>query len=162
MTDEMIDRLFAALDEAFQPYGYPTFDKAFGEVSGWFVQLAETLLLLQNRDEARRWLQRVADPEPWELEQALQLLPSLVYKIRSLAPEVVKKIPHDPGGRPEVSTLEERRKICAEIEDLKDRGYRLGFIYDKIAKRYEVSRTTIQRIWYGQQKQTLDAKPDGR
>lgn len=147
MTDDTIDRIFDALDEALRPMGYERFDEGIGRVAGWFSQIAEMTALMQNRGAFRDWLYHVDEPDPAELDQGLQLLPNLVYIIRQFATPVAKKMPYPPGGAPSATTPEQRKEICAEIQRLYDGGFRLGAAYKRIAKHYGISLRSVQRIW---------------
>lgn len=93
MTEDKIERILAALDEAFRPMGYNRFDEGIGRVAGWFRQIADMTALMQGRDAFSSWLREIPDPEPAELTQALQLLPTLVYAIRQHAAPVGKSLP---------------------------------------------------------------------
>jgi hypothetical protein len=147
MKDDTIERVFEALDEAFGAMGYDRFDEGIAKVAGLFKQIAEGTSVMGNRDRFRDWLREIPDfEEPAELEQFIRLLSGLVYTVRQIAPEVAKRMPHDPGGAPSVTTPEERRKICAEIDRMYDNGLRRGVALQRIAKRYNVSVRTVQRI----------------
>jgi hypothetical protein len=153
MKDDTIEKVLAALNEAFRPLGYDRFDEGIAKVAGLFKQIAEATSVMQNRDALRDWLRKIPDPEaPAELEQFIQLLSGLVYTIRQVAPEVVKSMPHAPGGHPPATTLEERRKICAEIDRMYTDGLRCLVAQKRIAKRYNVSLRTVQRIWKEREK----------
>jgi hypothetical protein len=124
------------MDEAFRHMGYGI--RLFPEPQDGSNRLQTSPHLCRIVDAFRDWLQEAPDPAPGELEQALQLLPNLIYVIRQFAAPAVKGIPHLPGGAPSATTLEQRQKIHAEIKQLYDDGFRLGAAYKPIAKRYYI------------------------
>jgi hypothetical protein len=153
MTDEEIDRYFAALDQAVKPLGCAGFDEAVRAFFPWLIRQTEQLSKLQDREAARRFLRDLPSAESAVFRQLLSGLPQLVFKMRREAPDLVKQIPHAPGGAPQLFNAEQRAQICAEIDRMySEDGMRLEFIHKCLAKQYGASVRTIQRISKERQK----------
>jgi hypothetical protein len=156
MTDEEIDKLFAATDKAVEPLGYSRFEDIAVEMSELIAKVTELAVRFKDRKLLREWLRSLPnnDPGPSELEFMLQVLPNLVYTMRASIPSAIKQfMPHDPGGRPSAATLKLRQRICKEIGELLVKGVRLSKVYERLARRHGVSARTIQRIWNEREKQ---------
>jgi hypothetical protein len=147
MTDEEIDKLFDATDEAFEPLGYTRFEIAIAEQAPLFANMAELMKTLSSRDSARSSLRNLPEDDPTGLAQLLRILPMIVYKIREFLPDAIKELPHAPGGRPTAFTPEQRQQVCKEIGELLVKRVPLSAAYKRLGKRHGVSARTIQRIW---------------
>jgi hypothetical protein len=147
MTDKEIDKLFEATDKAFAPLGYSGFEIAVREEAPLFAQIADIMKTLSNRDLARRWLRSLPDNESAEFAQMLPLLPTVVYKIREFSPDVIKELPHPPGGRPAAFSSKMRQQICKEVGNLLIKRVPLLTAYKRLGQRHGTSARTIQRIW---------------
>jgi hypothetical protein len=152
MTDEEIDKLFAALDQAVKPMGYAKFDGYIAKEAKFFVQLAEDMKRMSDRAATRKWLRNVTG-DPAEFNLVVKYLPELVFLVRRFAPDLVKSLPHAPGGRPSAATPKLRHQICRQIGELLVNGVPLSTTYKRLGKRHNVSARTIQRIWNDREKE---------
>jgi len=147
VNDEAIDRIFTAMDKAFVPMGYSTFNEGTWRIAAWFEKLAKVISIMQDRNATRRWLRQSPEIDPVEMERLIKILGKMLFLIRRFAPMIAKRLPHDPGGRPSVSTAEMQKEICEEISTLHAKGVSIGTACTRLAARYGVSVRSIQRIW---------------
>ncbi len=114
----------------------------------------------QNRDAAHAlaeirspefetWLLGLPEPSREELDQVLDLFRNVLPMVRRHLYDATKLGPHQrKGGRPKkLDDPKLREKIREEIKSLLGPGRRLQVIYERLAKRYGVSASTIKRIW---------------
>lgn len=156
MTDEMITRIFAALDNAFIPQGLDRFETGMETATRVFEYLAQCTKLFKDREGARAWLQTLPDFEESELANLEQMLPTLAYLVRRRAPDVVKSIPHDPGGRTRRIEPENHALVCSQIHALRAKDVLLRDAFVRIAQQWGASSRTVQRIWNQRRKQKAD------
>jgi len=60
---------------------------------------------------------------------------------------IAKSLPPSPGGRPREFSPQECIEVCLEIGQLYGQGVALADAQKRMAKRYNVSLRTIQRVW---------------
>jgi hypothetical protein len=71
--------------------------------------------------------------------------------------ESVRQLPGNAGGRPEVLTLQQRKEMVDEVSRLLGFGMKLKVIFSRLARRYNVSLSTVRRVWY-EDKPSLSAE----
>jgi hypothetical protein len=100
-----------------------------------------------NREEAVQFLLASPDPSAEEFEKVTTFLRSLPYLLRGLLQEAAKGLPPPPGGRPHGLTPDQSREACRQIGQLYGDGVDLAEGKLRMARRYGVSLSTIQRAW---------------
>jgi hypothetical protein len=151
MKEEDVDKLLAAADEGFQVAGFDSFEKAVDHACTFLGGLLDLMSKARTRESAKAAFMQVPDLPPEEFQRALSFLPKIAYMIRGFAPDVVKNIPHDPGGRPEAVTYEQKKAICRQILELHGKRVLLRDAFTRLAAKHGVSVTTIRRVWRGRE-----------
>jgi hypothetical protein len=153
MKDEDVEQIFEALDEVYKPLGVERFEEALQIAHAGLLELANRLAKLKDRNDLKLRLQSAPDLDPVLLQEMRQKLPNAVYSLRRLLPDVIKEIPHAPGGRPQLPVQQEPEKICEEIGGLLVKRVPLKVAYKRIGQRHGASARTIQRIWNQRKKE---------
>jgi hypothetical protein len=147
MTEKQIDRVLAATDRACKAIGFSRFEDAAAEGAQFLIRLAALVSRLKTRNTTRKWVRSLPDLTPSEFEEMMQLLSDLPYRMRRIAPQLIKLIPHAPGGRPSTLTAELRQQICKQVGELILKHVPLSAAYERLGQRHGISARTIQRIW---------------
>jgi hypothetical protein len=101
----------------------------------------------RNREDAVRLLLDSPDLPPEKVEKVFSVIRTLPYLLRGAFQNIVKALPPSPGGRPHELTPEQRREVCNQIGFLYGQGVELADAKKRMAQRYDVSLSTIQRAW---------------
>jgi ribosome maturation protein Sdo1 len=83
-------------------------------------------------------------------EQVLKMIERLgttLPFLRRTLKDVSKKLPHDPGGRRKKFSNEQRIAVVQEVASLMIKGEDLHTAKAMLARRHNVSLSTIQRAW---------------
>jgi hypothetical protein len=107
----------------------------------------DQLALVDTEDKLQALLSSAAEPRPEQLEQVLTLIKTSAIRVRAILERNVNVLPTDPGGRSKKLSLRDEADIRQLIKTMREPGVTLAEIYRSLAKRYEVSETTIKRIW---------------
>jgi hypothetical protein len=129
---------------------YQTMKKAPAVVEKWKPYVLTAQQVWQNantREEAIQFLLNLPDPKPEEFEKVVAFLKALPYVLRGLLQEAAKGLPPSPGGRPHGLTPDQSREVCRQIGQLYGEGVDLAEAKLRMARRYGVSLSTIQRAW---------------
>jgi hypothetical protein len=107
----------------------------------------KTLLRVWNSVSSPR-LKAVLSKLPDEkAEEVRTLLESLPHKSRRILSANIRRIPHDPGGRPKALPDEDCRKVVASILARIAEGAELREAKELVARKFKVSLSTVQRAW---------------
>jgi hypothetical protein len=98
-----------------------------------------------NREKAVGFLLNLPDPNPEVFEKVMAFLHTLPHFLRGLLQEAAKGLPPSPGGRPHGLTPDQNRDVCRQIGQLYGEGVDLADAKRRMAQRYGVSLSTIQR-----------------
>ena len=153
MKKEFCEQLVLECEQAGQKMGmdfYETMKKAPAVVERWktyFLVAQEVWQHANSREEAVRILESLPDPSPEAFEKVMAFLQTLPYFLRGVFHEAAKGLPPSPGGRPRGLTHQESRDVCKQIGQLYGEGVSLADAKSRMAQRYGVSLTTIQRVW---------------
>jgi hypothetical protein len=151
MKKESRDRIIKAYEDVSALLG---FDNLGSGLSYMYREMETTLRMLKplrTREALESFLTREPEPGPDQLDAMTKSIALFPYVMRKNLPAAVKeaqkRLPHDPGGRPEVVEPEDYPKVCDEIGQLYARGTPLKTAQQRVAQRRDVSLRTIQRIW---------------
>jgi len=147
MKKEDVEKILDAADEGFKVVGFGSFEDAVDHAYNFLQPLLQMMSVARSRESARQALLESADWSSEEVENAISLLPSVVYMIRRHLPQTISGIPHSPGGRPEALTETTKKQVCLEIGFLYTKGVLLRDAFKRLAKKYGVSERTIRRAW---------------
>lgn len=153
MNREFCERLVLELEQVGQKMGmdfYETMKKAPIVVDRWkvyYLTAQEIWRNADNREEAVRFLENLPEPKPENFEKVLTFLQTLPYLLRGLLQDAAKALPPSPGGRPRGLNPEDSREVCKQIGQLYGEGVELAEAKRRMAMRYGVSLSTIQRAW---------------
>jgi DNA invertase Pin-like site-specific DNA recombinase len=87
------------------------------------------------------------EPKPENFEKLLAFMRTLPYFLRAQLQAAAKDLPPSPGGRPRGLTPDQSREVCQQIGQLYGEGVDLASAKRRMALRYGVSLSTIQRAW---------------
>ena len=109
----------------------------------------ELALAFIKSEEFEAWLLTAPEPTPEELEKILTVCRESLPNLRQNLLGTAKMGPrYRHGGRPkELPDPEQRRKVRDEIKSLRGPGTKLKDLFGRLAQKYQVSETTIKRIW---------------
>jgi hypothetical protein len=113
------------------------------------AERAEQTLAWVRSGEYAVWLLSQPEPTPKELDQILLCYRSVLANVRQQFQDAAKLGPrHRRGGRPkEIDDPGERKKIREALTGLSGPGRNLEDLFKRFADKYDVSATTIKRIW---------------
>ena len=124
--------------------------KAPAVVERWktYFQVAQQVWQsANNREEAIRLLENLPEPKLENFEKVMVFLRTLPYFLRAQLQTAAKDLPPSPGGRPRGLKPEQSREVCRQIGLLYSEGVDLADAKRRMALRYGVSPSTIQRAW---------------
>jgi len=153
MNREFCERLVLECEQVGEKMGmdfYETMKKAPIVVERWKAFLVGGQQVWQNasnREEAVRLLENFPEPKPESFEKVLAFLRTLPYFLRAQLQTAAKDLPPSPGGRPRGLNPEQSREVCRQIGLLYSEGVDLADAKRRMALRYGVSPSTIQRAW---------------
>jgi len=147
MKEEDVDRILDAADTGFQIIGLKNFEEGVNRAYRVSKRILDLLSKVNNRDAAKRALMEGPEISPEQLEGVLSFLQSVAYRIREMLPELVKSIPHEPGGRPRSLTEIQKKQVCTEIASWYGQGVRVGMAIKRVAQKIGVSERTVRRAW---------------
>jgi hypothetical protein len=127
--------------------GLTNFEVGVSVLRKLFERFLKIGAAIESRDSAKRALMEAPEISPEQLEAVLSFLQEFPYRIREMLPEVVKTMPHEPGGRPRSLTEPGKQRACAEIALLYGQGVRVGVAIKRVAQKFGVSERTIRRAW---------------
>jgi len=151
MKREFCERVILECEELGQKMGmdfYQTMKKAPAVVERWKPYILTAQQVWQNannREEAIQYLLVLPDPSAEEFEKVTAFIRTLPYLLRGLLQDAAKGLPSPPGGRPHGLTLDQSREVCKQIGQLYGAGVALADAKLRMAQRYGVSHSTIQR-----------------
>lgn len=116
-------------------------------MAGYFLAAQQVWQSANNREEAVRFLEKLPEPKPENFEKLLAFMRTLPYFLRAQLQAAAKDLPPSPGGRPRGLTPNQSREVCQQIGQLYGNGVDLANAKRRIALRYGVSLSTIQRAW---------------
>jgi hypothetical protein len=92
-------------------------------------------------------LRKLPEPSPDGYRRLMSKMKQTRYLQRDWILELVKKMPHRPGGAPAKLTPQQKTRVCKLIGSLTGEGDTYAEAVEKVAKSFEVSTKTIQRAW---------------
>ena len=152
MKRELCERVVLECEQVGQKMGmdfYQTMKKAPAVVERWKPYILTAQQVWQNandREEAVQFLLALPDPSAEEFEKVTAFLRTLPPSARP-AKDAAKGLPSPPGGRPHGLTPKQGREVCRQIGQLYGEGVDLADAKLRMAQRYGVSLSTIQRAW---------------
>jgi hypothetical protein len=153
MKREFCERVMLECEQLGQKMGmdfYQTMKKAPAVVERWKPYILTAQHIWQNannREEAIQYLLNLPDPKPEDFEKVVTFLGTLPYLLRGLLQEAAKGLPPPPGGRPHGLNPDQCREVCRQIGQLYGEGVELAEAKLRMARRYGLSPSTIQRAW---------------
>lgn len=101
------------------------------------------------RIQSEEWLLSQPEPEPQKLAELLVSIKNALPNLRQQLSQSAKAGPrHRHGGRhKELPDPALRRQIRDTIKKLRGPGINLHDLFKRLARKHEVSPTTIKRIW---------------
>jgi hypothetical protein len=114
------------------------------------VQTFEEAVARLRSPEYAAWLLSLPEPPPEDLAQIVKACRSVLPNVRAHFAQAAKAgPPHKRGGRrKQLTDPAVRDKICEEIKSMRGPGVTLDKIFKRLGRRYEVSDTTIKRLWH--------------
>lgn len=151
MKKESRERIIKAYEDAATALGFPTLNRGLGYMCAELEKTLQKLRPVRNRAALEAVLTKDTEPSQDHLDatiKSIELLPRLVRRhLPEATKQIIKTLPHEPGGRPQAVSSEEHPKICQEIAGLFAQGVSLKVAQERVARRRDVSPRTIQRIW---------------
>jgi hypothetical protein len=153
MNQKFCERLVLECEQVGEKMGmdfYETMKKAPSVVERWqvyFLAAQQVWQSANNREEAVRFLEKLPEPKPENFEKLLAFMRTLPYFLRAQLQAAAKDLPPSPGGRPRGLTPDQSREVCQQIGQLYGEGVDLANAKRRMALRYGVSLSTIQRAW---------------
>jgi len=153
MKKELCEQILTECEQVAQKMGgdlYATMRKASKVVERWkpfYLAAQKVWEHSENRDDAIVYLLALPDPKPTELEAFLVFVRTVPFILRGAFQDLAKGLPPSPGGRPHELRLDQSREVCKQIGYLYGEGVTRADAKSRMAQRYGVSLSTIQRAW---------------
>jgi hypothetical protein len=153
MKKELCVQILTECEQVAQKMGgdlYATMRKASKVVERWkpfYLAAQKVWEHSENRDDAIVCLLALPDPTPTEMEAFRAFVRTVPFILRGAFQDLAKGLPPSPGGRPHELSLDQRREVCKQIGYLYGEGVTLADAKSRMAQRYGVSLSTIQRAW---------------
>jgi hypothetical protein len=111
-------------------------------------KLDEELARIETEEKLESLLTSLPEPNPETLELCLNAAKDVLPNLRQLFLQFAQGLPHHHrGGRKkELPDPETRCQVREEIKRLRKPGVKLEDLYERLARHYNVSATTIKRI----------------
>ena len=108
---------------------------------------------IDTEEKFESYLLSLPEPSPEQREFVMKSIRTALPQYGKLLAAKAAQFPHSPGGHPKSFSARKDREIREEIKQARGPNRKLKDIYKQLAKKYDVSETTIKRIW-------LDGKSD--
>jgi hypothetical protein len=139
MKTKNVDRIMKEVDAQLREFYKVTIDPRYRKKAyqlGW-----ETSKI---RKQFQTKLRYVPDDQVEELTASVS---SFLYEGRKVMAQALKNLPRRPGGNPAKMTEVQKREACVQIGALTASGRTVREAQEEMARRYHVSRRTVQRAW---------------
>lgn len=154
MKDETLNRVLAAVKKELKASDLPTIEEAMkvhaAVLAGKPVQLPDAItthLVIGMLSAMEKGYHGQPEPTPDQLDDFLLRIKDLRFVLRKTILEIAKNMPHRPGGAKPKLTTQERKRVCKLIGTLTVSGRTHSEALAIVAKRFCVSRKTVERTW---------------
>lgn len=148
-------QFISGVEKAFKAVGATSIEDGCEKAAKIFEALAILIRRFGNREELEKFLaaDQVSPDEQRIAVAAAEQLPALMNVALQLLSEMIAKdLPIPPKGRPKSLTVTKERQVCEHIGKLFSSGTPLKIAKGRTARKFGVSRTTVERIWADRKK----------